>query len=104
LSLESLVPLVVTAIGTIAIGFLINLFTPLIGFRAAMVCAWVALAAGAIQLAYVEPVVTMLGPLAQGDAMVGWRIAAALLGGLVFLGAAVLVEHSFGRLQKKLQR
>src|SRR5262245_64989716 len=91
----------VVFLAAIAGGFLINKYTPLLKFELTAV-AFAVLGAGTVfLLASWEPLVTSLGPYAQGGAM-WFRGLASLFGAVVFFLAATLFERNYERIEARM--
>ena len=98
---EAILTVVGAFVVTIAVGFLVNKYTLLFGFRGTALCLGIVLAAGVLYLAYNEPLLEVLGPYAKASPRM-FRLWASVVGLVVFFVAAVTFEKNYERLERRM--
>jgi hypothetical protein len=101
-ALELAVPLLSFLAFTVAIGLLGNKYWPLMGFGATAVCFGLVLMVTVVQLSYTESILGALGPFVRKDVTM-FRVIASAIGLFVFLGAAILFEKNYDKLEERLK-
>lgn len=99
--MDIVVPLAIFLALTVALGFLINKYTPLMGFRGTALCLGLVVTGGLFVLTFNEPLLQVLGPHARKEAPM-FRLLAALTGLVVFFVGALLFEKYYSRLEDRL--